>query len=116
MTQKSIEYSLRKALLDNGKMVRALYEYELEEHVNEFIESKKQDRNKYLFAVTENNGDVAMFLIDEDDKIHINEDARSKLMEYWKDSVYKSNMKKLIPQMSLILSSGNLFVTGVKVQ
>lgn len=114
MSKKSIEYNLTKALLNNGKMTQALYEHELKEHVEEFLASKKVDHNNYLFSVTENNNHVAMILIDEENAIYVNEAARTKLQIYWKGSIYKSNMKKLIPQMAELLSTGNLFVTGVK--
>lgn len=116
MSKKSIEHNLTKALLGNGEMVQALYEHELKEHIEEFLESKQRDGNNYLFSVTENNNHVAMVLIDEVNNVHINEAARMVLQTYWRGSVYKSNMKKLIPQMTELLSAGNLFVTGVTVQ
>lgn len=116
MTQKSIEYNLRNALLNNGKMVYALYEYELKEHIKEFLESKKDYKNDYLIAVTENNNHVAMVFIDSMNNVYVNEEARNALEKYWKLPVYKNNMQKLIPTMAKILSEGNLFVTGINEQ
>jgi hypothetical protein len=63
--RKIIEKNLKKALLEDGRLVDALFEYELAEHVGEYLKSKKNDRDKYFFAVTEHTNDVAMLLIDE---------------------------------------------------
>ena len=59
-----IEKNLKKALLEDGPMAQALFEYELEEHVEEYLQSKRTDGDKYFFAVTEDTNDVAMLLID----------------------------------------------------
>lgn len=116
MSKKIIERNLVKALLHDGEMAYALFEYELEEHVDEFLKSKKEDKDDYLFAVTEHTNDVAMLFIDKKNKVHINEKARAMLKKYWKASVYENNLKILIPQMVEQLSRGYLFVTGVKLQ
>ena len=79
MSKKSIEKSLRKALLDDGPLVRALFEYELEEHVDAYARSKQTDGDKYFFAVTEHSNDVAMLLIDEGDQLHVNFTAGVKV-------------------------------------
>ena len=73
MSKKTIEKNLIKALLKDGEMAYALFEYELEEHIDEYIKSKKEDKDDYFFAVTEHTNDVAMLLIDEKNKVHINE-------------------------------------------
>ncbi len=116
MSKKVIERNLVKALLHDGEMAYALFEYELEEHVDEYLKSKKKDKDDYFFAVTEHTNDVAMLLIDKKNKVHVNEKARAMLKKYWKGSVYENNLKILIPQMVEQLSSGYLFVTGVKLQ
>ena len=116
MSKKIIEKNLAKALLEDGEMAYALFEFELEEHIDEYLKSKKEDEDDYFFAVTEHTNDVAMLLIDKKDKVHINEKARAILKKYWNKSVYKHNMQILIPQMAEQLSKGYLFVSGVKIQ
>ena len=116
MSKKVIEKNLVKALLYDGEMAYALFEYELEEHLDEYLKSKKEDKDDYFFAVTEHTNDVAMLLIDKKNKVHINEKARAMLKKYWKGPVYGYNLKILIPQMAEQLSMGYLFVSGVKLQ
>jgi vacuolar-type H+-ATPase subunit E/Vma4 len=116
MSKKTIEKNLIKALLNDGAMEYALFEYELEEHIDEYLKSKQEDKDDYFFAVTEHTNDVAMLLIDGKNKVYVNEKARALLKKLWPKSAYKHNMKILIPQMVDELSRGYLFVTGVKVQ
>jgi len=113
MRKKIIEKNLKKALLEDGPFARALFEYELEEHIEEYIQSKQADSDEYFFAVTENTNDVAMLLIDESDKVHINEDARALLKKLWQ-SAYRKNLQLLIPDMARELGAGHLYVAGVK--
>jgi hypothetical protein len=82
MRREIIEKNLKRALLEDGPFAQALFEYELEEHIEEYIQSKRADGDKYFFAITENNNDVAMLLVDEGDKVHINEDGRALLRSY----------------------------------
>jgi hypothetical protein len=114
MRKKTIEKNLRRALIANGPLAKALFEYELEEHIAEYTQSKREDGDKYFFAVTENTNDVAMLLIDEHDNVHINEDARTLLRRLWRGA-YTHNMQVLIPQMAEELDAGYLFIAGVKV-
>lgn len=116
MGKKTIEKNLIKALLNDGAMEYALFEFELEEHIGEYLKSKQEDGDDYFFAVTEHTNDVAMLLIDKENKVHVNEKARAVLKKYWNKSVYKYNMQILIPQMAEQLSKGYLFVSGVKLQ
>lgn len=113
MRRKTIEKNLKKALLNDGPLVYALYEFELEEHVEEYLLSKQTDGDKYFFAVTEHTNHVAMLLIDENDKVYINEAARTWLKELWQDA-YRENFRKMIPQMAAQLDAGYLFAAGVK--
>jgi hypothetical protein len=113
MSQKKIAKNLKRALLDDGPLVRALFEFELEEHLDEYLLSKQADRDKYFFAVTEHTNDVAMLLIDEDDHIYINEEARTRLKELWRDA-YSENIQLMIPRMAEQLEAGYLFAAGVK--
>ena len=114
MSKKTIEKNLAKALLNDGAMAYALFEYELEEHIDEYLKSKQEDGDDYFFAVTEHTNDVSMLLIDENNKVYINEEARALLKEFWPKSAYKQNMQILIPQMVDELRKGFLFVVGVK--
>ena len=66
MSKKNIERNLKKALLDDGPLEQALFEYELEEYVEEYMKSKQVDNDEFFFAITEQNGDVAMLLIDKE--------------------------------------------------
>ena len=108
--------NLTKALLNGGPLVLALFEYELQEHIEKYLQSKQADNDEFFFAVTEHTNDVAMLLIDEQNQIHINEHARSYLQTLWPGEVYKENMLTLIPQMAEQLAAGYLFAAGVKTQ
>lgn len=113
MKRKKIANTLRKALLEDGKMERALYEYELEEHLDYWYEGLQSDREQFVFAVTENSGDVAMVLITPDKTIYVNEEAREKLSEFW-IKAYKDNINQLLPMMAENLANDIISVTGVK--
>ena len=113
MRKRKVEKLLREALLQDGKMELALYEYELEEHIEYWYEGLKADRDEFVFAVTENSGDVAMVLITKGKTVFINEDARKKLLEFW-PRTYNANMKKLIPMMARDLANDIISVNGVK--
>ncbi len=114
MRKKTIEKNLRKALLEGGPFAQALFEYELEEHIEEYIQSKRTDGDKYFFAITEHTNDVAMLLVDESDNVHVNEGARALLKMLWRDA-YKKNLQMLIPDMAEELDAGYLYTVGVKV-
>ncbi|MBN1312230.1 MAG: hypothetical protein JXB30_12495 [Anaerolineae bacterium] len=113
-TRKQIKKNLTKALLEDGLMSRALFEYELEEHIDEYLQSKHDDADKYFFSVTENSNEVAMLLIDEKDVVHVNEEALAILKKLWQDA-YRGNLVKMIPDMAAELASGYLYIAGVKV-
>jgi hypothetical protein len=113
MSRKTIAKNLKKALLDDGPFARALFEYELEEHLEEYRRSKRTDGVKYFFAVTEHTDDVAMLLIDEGDMIHINEAARTVSKELWRGA-YRQNIQTLIPRIAEQLDAGYIFAAGVK--
>ena len=113
MTKRDLKKLLEKTLLRDGVMHYSLYEYELEESIEEFKSSLEADQDDYIFAVTENSGHVAMVLIDKSGEVYINELAREKLRTVWKDA-YNSNMKVLIPAFTRQLHSGVLPINGVK--
>jgi len=116
MSKMTTEKYLVRALLDDGAMSKPLFEEELQDQIDEFLKSKKEDGDDFIFAITERDNQVAMLLIDRDDKVHVNEEARAMLKTFWKGSVYKDHMLLLIPQMVDELSEGYYFVTGVKAQ
>ena len=113
MAKKSIKKLLEQALLHDGEMREELYEYELEEMLDELKSSMAQDKDDYIFAVTENGGDVAMVLIEKSGRVHINERARERLKALW-PAAYESNMKMLIPVFAAQLRGGEIPVQGVK--
>ncbi|MBL8167440.1 MAG: hypothetical protein JNJ50_04770 [Acidobacteria bacterium] len=115
MSAKKIEKLLEEALLNDGQMAQALFEYEFEEEdLEELKASLIEDDDDYLFAVTENTGDVAMVLIEKSGQVHANEQAREKLKEHWQ-SAYKRNLKLMIPDFAQQLSAGELPINGVKI-
>ena len=115
MSKKGIENRLRQALLQGGKMVHALYEYELEEHIDYWYKGLKADRDEFVFVVTENSGDVAMLLIMPDKTVYINEKAREKLSALWPGR-YNTHIARLIPMMAEQLANGIISVNGFKTQ
>ena len=116
MSKITTEKHLVRALLNNGAMSKSLFEDELQDQIDEFLQSKQEDLDDYFVAITERDNQVAMLLIDEDDNVHINEEARTVLMTFWQKSVYHDNILMLIPQMVDELNEGYLFVTGIKAQ
>ncbi len=90
-----------------------MYEYELEELVDELSSSLAADQDDLIFAVTENSGHVAMVLIEKSGQVHINEQAREKLCALW-PAAYESNMQQLIPAFAKQLKAGELPINGVK--
>lgn len=113
MTATEIENLLKQTLLNDGAMQYGLYEYELEELLDELKSSLAADRDDFIFTVTENGGDVAMVLIEKSGQVYINEQAREKLQALW-PAAYKSNIQKLIPAFAQQLHAGELPVNGVK--
>ncbi len=116
MSKMTTEKHLVRALLEDGAMSKSLFEEELQEQTDEFLRSKKEDGDDFIFAITERDNQVAMLLIDRDDKVHVNEGARAVLKTYWQKSVYEDNILMLLPQMVDELNEGYYFVTGVKAQ
>ena len=111
---RSVGGTLKKALLHEEPMAWWVFEYELAEHVKDFVRDRREDDIEYLLAVTENRRDVAMLFVDDDDFVLVNEAARTRLQELW-PLAYGTTIKKLIPQMVERLESGHIFVLGIKV-
>ena len=116
MSKLTTEKYLVRALLNDGVMSKALFEEELQEEIIEFLKSKQEDQDDYFFAITERDNHVAMLLIDEDDTVHVNEEARAVLKAHWQKSIYEETMLELIPQMVEELDAGYYFVTGLQAQ
>ena len=116
MSKLTTEKYLIRALLKDGVMSKALFEEELRDQLDEFMQSKKEDEDDFFFVVTERDKQVAMLLIDEDDAVHINEDARAVLKAHWPKSVYEDSILELIPQMVEELDAGYYFVIGLQAQ
>lgn len=111
-SKKQIIRNLREALLQDGEMSRSLYEYELEPNIDYWYDELKADRNEYVIVITENNGHVAMVLIQDDKTLYINEAGRERLKKLW-PAAYRQNMERFIPMMAQDLSNGYMAVTGV---
>lgn len=58
-------------MLHDGKMEEALYEFELKEFLKGWESSMAKDKDDFIFAMTENKGDVAMVLIEKSGQLHI---------------------------------------------
>ena len=113
MTAKQIENRLEQTLMHDEAMQYGLYQYELEEVLDELKSSLAHDHDDYIFAVTENSGHVAMVLIEKTGQVYINEQAREKLKALW-PAAYESNMRQLIPVFAKQLHEGALPINGVK--
>ncbi len=113
MTVRTIRQRLEQALLRNGPMRDELYALELEGLLDDLKASMAHDQDEYIFAVTENNGDVAMVLVEQSGHVHSNERARTKLQALW-PAAYERNMQRLIPAFAQQLHAGDIPINGVK--
>ncbi len=113
MTVRTIRQRLEQALLKDGPMRDERYAFEQEGLVDHLKASMAQDQDEYIFAVTENNGDVAMVLVEQSGDVHRNEQARTKLQALW-PAAYASNLQRLIPAFARQLHAGEIPINGVK--
>jgi hypothetical protein len=119
MTLKEIQDVLESVLLQDGEMDRALYEWEMEEHIDDWTGSMLRSRDEYLFVVDVHMSNVthqpkaAMLVLESTGTISVNEAARDRMRVLWKDA-YAPNMRKLIPSFAEQLKAGELPVHGVK--
>jgi hypothetical protein len=116
MSKRDIEKLLRAALLENGPMAQALYEFEFADQIEYLKQSRVRDNEDYLMAITENRGHVAMILIDRSDTIYSNELAREKLKQLWPMPNYRKNLERFIPDFAQELANGELSITGVRIK
>lgn len=77
MRKTIIAKNLKKTLLEDGAFSRALFEFDLEDRIAAYLESKREDGDKYLFVIAEKSNAIAMMLIDENDEVCI-EKARAE--------------------------------------
>lgn len=115
MRKKVIARTLQKVLLEGGAFSRALFEFDLEKRIAAYLQSKHEDGDKYLFVIAEKSNAIAMMLIDENDDVHVNEEARALLMKFWQGENYKNNILLFMPDMANELDKGNHYFAGVKV-
>jgi hypothetical protein len=113
MTSKKIEKVLKQVLIHDGDMDYGLYDFELEELLDDLKSSLARDQDDYIFSVTEHSGHAAMVLIDNSGQVYINEEARERLKVLW-PAAYESNMKRFIPLFAKQLNAGELPLNGVK--
>lgn len=114
--EKAIQTRLFAALVLDGPMSQALYEWELEAHIRFWRKGMLRDKDDFLLVVTEHSGDVALLLIDKQGKLFINEDGRRWLRRKWKaPGVYAHNMQLFLPDMARQLHGGVVWTMGVKV-
>ncbi len=113
MTVRTIRQCLEQALLKDGPMRAELYAFELEGLLDNLKASMAQDQDEFIFAVTENNGEVAMVLVEQSGHVHSNEQARTKLLALW-PAAYERNLQRLIPAFAKQLHAGEIPINGVK--
>ena len=119
MTLKEIHDVLERVLLQDGEMDRALYEWEMEEHIDYWTAKMRQNQSEYLIVADVSMNMVtgqpraALLVLEPAGPISVNEAARDRLKALWKGS-YASNMRKVIPSFANMLKDGQLAVHGVK--
>lgn len=112
MSQNALIPTLKKALVAEGPLSLELFNFDLKDGLEEFLASKLNSKEDFFFAVTENRGHVAMLLIDENNQLLINEQARAWLKAKWRNGVYERNMRLFIPQMAEDLTAGYIAQMG----
>ena len=115
MGTREISSSLRKALLQGENMSLALYQEKLVEHIDEWYEGLKDDREDFVLVITERAGDVAMIVIDKNKNSYVNEEAREQLSKIWAKN-YTKNMKFLLPGIADHINEYVFSITGIAVK
>lgn len=119
MTKNQIKKALEDALFKDGKMEANLYEYELEEMLEDLKASMFEDNDDYIFALTVHTNDVtlkqdtALVLIEKSGEVHINEAARAKLKTIWEKG-YAANLRSILPDFIQQLHNGEIPINGIK--
>jgi hypothetical protein len=115
MSIKLIQNKLESTLLSNEEMSNDLFNENLINFKDEFIRSMNHDNEDVIFALDEDNNQIAMLLIEKNGNYYSNAEAKSKLKECWKSNC-ENNLKKLIPYMAKQLKAGEIAITGFTVQ
>lgn len=110
---QEMEELLRIALTRNGAMSREVYEERLEDNVSRWHVGLQISGEKFLFAVAEAQGEIAMVLLEGGKRLYVNGAAREKLAELWEET-YSNQMNLLIPMIAEDLAEGVLSVTAVQ--
>ena len=118
MTVKNLEILLQRVLFNNWGMEYELYKYELEGQLEELADHLVEVEGDYLFMLTENNGYMAMVLLENTGAVHINEKARDRLRALW-PKTYTTNLQQVIPFFAKQLHAGgrplfSIEITGNK--
>lgn len=87
---KQIARHLEQVLLGDKGMDRRLYEIRLEELVDDMVVYLAEGNEDFIFALAEDEWDVAMLLIESNGQTSVNERARDRLRELWTDA-YERN-------------------------
>ena len=92
-----------------------LYQEKLVEHIDEWYEGLKDDRENFVLVITERAGDVAMIMIDKDKNVYVNEEARDQLSKVWAKN-YTKNTKFLLPGIADHINEYVFSITGITVK
>ena len=112
MPADAIAQRLTEILLNDADMSAELFEDELMPNLKEFRSSMEKDGDEFMFAIAEHQGEVAMVLLEPEEKTYINADARRRLKERWPRS-YENNMEVMIPEFAEDLDGGEFAIVGV---
>lgn len=107
--------TLYQALLLDKKMDKALYEFDLKEHIEKWKQELQDDKDEFMFAITENSGNVAMVLITKRNSVFINEKALKKLKALF-NAAYKQNIETLLPNIVADLLNDNIAANTISYQ
>jgi predicted transcriptional regulator len=107
--------TLHQALLLDKKMDKELYEFDLQEHIEKWQQELQNNKDEFMFAITENTGNVAMVLITKRNTVFINGQALKKLKALFKDA-YKQNMETLLPSIVVDLLNDNIALNTMRYQ
>ena len=113
MNDETRRAAVAHALLDDGELSQSLYSDVLLEFEDEMKLSLNNDTDDALICLVEDDGDVALMLVEWDYRVVKNEVARDRLKEMWRAN-YTVNCQKLFPVFISQLEQGMLAVAGLK--
>jgi len=111
--KKKIAANLQSALSGQRSLSIDLYVEVLASYEDELRASLEKDADDALLCMLDDDGDVAMMVIDWDGSIYRNEHALKKLRAMWRQS-FETNVLTLVPILSTHISQKNLGVAGIK--